>query len=86
MADSGSQAAGPNLPQFDDKKVYLVAGKSLNAIIQAVQANRPKAVQDGGLKIVSQSDQGTFLAASGGTIELTVCINGSPVTKKFLLA
>lgn len=59
------ESAAPSLPQFDNKKVYLVTGASLNAIIAAIKANRIKVVQGGGLKIVSISDQGTFLAVDG---------------------
>jgi hypothetical protein len=77
---------GPSLPQFDAKKVYLVSGKSLNDMLQQIKSERIRIVQGGGIKIVSQSDQGTFLAASGGTIELAVCVNGVSQTLKFLLA
>lgn len=53
------------LPTFDPKKIYLLRGASLNSIIDTIHANRVRVVQGGGLKIVSQSDQGKFLAVDG---------------------
>lgn len=86
MADSGTQPAGaPALPQFENKKIYLVKGETLNNMVNRINFYRPRATTGGGLKIDSQSDQGTFFSAVS-TIQLTVCVNGVPVTKTFLLA
>ena len=84
MPDS-VQPVGPNLPQFDDKKVYLVTGKSLNAMTDAIKSNQPKAVSGGGLKVAQKNDQGTFLALDPAkTTTLNVCINGTAVSKTFV--
>lgn len=82
-----AESSAPSLPQFDPKKVYLVRGDSLNKIVDAEKMYRPRTVQGGGLKIVSQSDQGTFLALdTSNTLDLVVCINGVATTKTFYVA
>lgn len=81
-----AESATPSLPQFDPKKVYLVRGDSLNKIVDTAKMYRPRIVQDGGLKVVSQSDQGTFLATDLKTLDLVVCIDGVATTKTFYVA
>lgn len=76
MDDSGSQ-------QFDANKVYLVRGDTLNSIVAAEKKNQPKVVTGGGLTIVSQSDEGTFLSLDLKTLDLVVCIDGVATTKTF---
>jgi hypothetical protein len=86
MPDSGSQQVGPALPQFEDKKIYLVRGKSLNDMEAAIRSGRAKVVIGGGLEVASTNDQGTYLRiASANTLALGVCINGSLQTKTFVV-
>jgi hypothetical protein len=74
------------LPSFDNKKVYLVKGDSLNRIIALAKSNQVRVATGSGLAILAQNEQGKYLGTSGGTIDLQVCINGVAVTKTFLLA
>jgi hypothetical protein len=57
-----AEQLGENLPEFDDKKVYLVSGKTLNKLVKQTRMNRARVVEGGGLKIVEQNEHGTFLA------------------------
>lgn len=83
----------PSLPKFDPKKVYLVKGKTMNDIMATLKTYRPRVVTGGGLKIDSQSEDGTYLSLiSAGVnlaniheLNLAVCVNNVSVTHTFLI-
>ena len=73
------------LPEFDAKKIYLVAGKTLNRLTRIIQENRPDVVSGGILQVVQRGPDGTFLAANVKTVTLTACVGGVATTFNFVV-
>jgi hypothetical protein len=55
------------LPDFEEGKIYVLSGRVLKALEDAVRANRPRASTGGGLTTSEQGPDGTFLAVSAGS-------------------
>jgi hypothetical protein len=80
MAQSSDQ-----LPDFDAKKVYLVAGKTLNKLKAMIQENRTDVVSGGILQVAQRGPEGTFLQASVKTVTLNACVDGVSKSFNFLV-
>jgi len=62
-----TQSVGPNLPKFVATKKYVLSGKTLNQIMDAIKMNTPRITQGGGLKIDTRNEEGTFMSVDGTT-------------------
>lgn len=74
-----------SIPDFDAKKIYLVSGKTLNAIKSAIQSDRPDVVTGGILEVTSKTEDGTYISAKVKTVQLAACVNGVAQTFNFIV-
>ncbi len=51
-------------PKFDETKMYLLSGKTLNRIINLIKRGRPQVTAGGGLQIDQETQDGIYLSAS----------------------
>ena len=54
------------LPKFEADKLYIFSGSTINQLIAALEVNRPCCTDNGGIVLISQSDDGAFLGKGGG--------------------
>ena len=80
-----SSSSDQQLPDFDAKKIYLVAGKTLNKLKALIQENRPDVVSGGILQVAQRGPDGTYLTASVKTVTLTACVSGVNTNFDFLV-
>lgn len=80
---SKDKSSSDGLPTFDEKKTYLLKGRTLNRIISVIRRNRPRAVSGGGWKIAQETSVGTFGAIDADELTLNVCIKGVSTPKTF---
>ena len=74
------------MPDFDAKKIYLVAGKTLNRLKKTIEENRPDVVSGGILEIAQRGSDGTYLSARVTTIPVQICVNGVPTVYNLVVS
>jgi hypothetical protein len=70
-----------DLPEFDNSKTYLLTGDTLNQIMTVIRRNMLTLTGD--IQFDEVGPEGSELNLN--TIDLQVCIDGTPTTKTFVI-